>query len=118
MNFGERIRELRKARALTQRTLAEKLGVDFTYLSKIENGRLDQPPSEKLIRRMAEVLGAPPEELLDLSGQFDPKALQDVVADIPEAGVLLRRLQYRQLPRERIKQILRELQESYETDQE
>src|SRR5690349_15490829 len=80
MNFGERIRDLRKAHALTQRTLAEKLGVDFTYLSKIENGRLDQPPSEALIRRMAEVLGADPEELLDLSGQFDAKALQEVVA--------------------------------------
>ena len=36
--FGERLRELRKERGLTQRALAQTIGLDFTYLSKIECG--------------------------------------------------------------------------------
>ena len=32
--FGQRIRRLRRSRGLTQRQLAEQLGIDFTYLSK------------------------------------------------------------------------------------
>jgi len=36
MNSGERVRELRKERGLSQRKLAAHAGIDFTYLSKIE----------------------------------------------------------------------------------
>ncbi|TET67120.1 MAG: XRE family transcriptional regulator, partial [Dehalococcoidia bacterium] len=53
--FGARLRELRILAGLTQRELAEKIGVDFSYLSKIENGVLP-PPSEKVILRLAEAL--------------------------------------------------------------
>jgi hypothetical protein len=41
MTLGERVRELRKAKGLTLRALAEKVQVNFTYLSKIENAKLD-----------------------------------------------------------------------------
>ena len=40
MQFGQRIRELRQARNLSQRELAGKVGVTFTYISKIENDPL------------------------------------------------------------------------------
>jgi transcriptional regulator with XRE-family HTH domain len=46
--FSTRLRELRIKARLTQRELAEKVGVDFSYLSKLENGVLP-PPSEKVI---------------------------------------------------------------------
>ncbi len=35
MRFGEKIKELRKAKNLGQRALAEQVGISFTYLSKI-----------------------------------------------------------------------------------
>ncbi|MFH0768312.1 MAG: helix-turn-helix domain-containing protein, partial [Chloroflexota bacterium] len=63
--FGARIKELRVQLHLTQRQLAEKVGVDFTYLSKIETGALP-PPSEKVILRLAEVLN-PDKEAQELS---------------------------------------------------
>ena len=49
--FGERIRELRKAKNLTLRDVAAKVKVSFTYVSKIENHKLDfgEYPSEELI---------------------------------------------------------------------
>lgn len=104
--FGERIRELRKAVGLTQREFAEQLGIDFTYVSKIENGRIEVPPSENLIARMAFLLGVDAEELLGLSGQFDHREIQKVISETPEVGALLRRLQARQFSAEEIRRIL------------
>jgi transcriptional regulator with XRE-family HTH domain len=80
MTFGERIRELRKAKNLNQRDLAAKVGVNFTYLSKIENGKLDfaQFPSEETIRKLARALGADEDELL-LLAQKIPEAMRDDV---------------------------------------
>jgi len=67
--FGKRLRELRIQAGLTQRELAEKIGVDFSYLSKIENGVLP-PPSEKAILRLAEALNADRDELITLAGRI------------------------------------------------
>ena len=67
--FGTRLRELRVQAHLTQRELAEKIGVDFSYLSKIENGVLP-PPSEKVLLKLAEVLGADKDELFALAGKI------------------------------------------------
>ncbi|MEA2085431.1 MAG: helix-turn-helix transcriptional regulator, partial [Chloroflexota bacterium] len=67
--FGKRLRELRKQVGMTQRGLADKVGVDFSYLSKIENGVLP-PPSEKVISKLAETLNASRDELLSLAGRI------------------------------------------------
>jgi len=37
--FGNRVRELRKARGLSQEAFAEKCALDRTYISGIERGR-------------------------------------------------------------------------------
>ncbi len=51
MRFGEKVRPLRTQRRLGQRGLANTVGVNFTFISKIENGKLDfgDYPSEDLI---------------------------------------------------------------------
>ena len=67
--FGAKLRELRTKAGLTQRELAQKVSVDFTYLSKIENGVLP-PPSEKVIVQLAEVLNADKDELITLAGRI------------------------------------------------
>ena len=53
--FGERLRELRKERDQSPKALAEMVEINFTYLSKTENERLDfaQFPSEALICKLA-----------------------------------------------------------------
>ena len=40
MKFGDRVRELRLQRKLTQQMLAVQLGVSVGYLSKVETERL------------------------------------------------------------------------------
>jgi len=67
--FGARLRELRIQAHLTQRELADKINVDFSYLSKIENEVLP-PPSEKVILRLTEVLNADRDELITLAGRI------------------------------------------------
>ncbi len=73
--FGARLRELRKQTGLSQRELADKVGINFTYLSKIERGVMP-PPSEKVILRLAEVLNADNDELMTLAGRIPPDIAQ------------------------------------------
>ena len=67
--IGQRIREIRKSRNLTQRELADRVGINFTYLSRVENDRLDdeQTPREETLQRIARALDADPDELLLLA---------------------------------------------------
>jgi len=69
--FGVRLRELRKQAGLTQRELADRVNVDFTYISKIESGAVP-PPSEKVILQLVEALNADKDELTILAGKIPP----------------------------------------------
>jgi len=73
--FGARLRELRKQAGLSQRELADKVGVNFTYLSKIESGAMP-PPSEKVILKLVEVLNADKDELMTLARKIPPDIAQ------------------------------------------
>jgi transcriptional regulator with XRE-family HTH domain len=73
MTFGEKIRQLRKEKRLTLRGLAEAAGVDFTYLSKIENGKAGYVPGADTIRTLSAVLGADTLELLTLADKAPPE---------------------------------------------
>lgn len=85
MTFGERIRELRQAKQLTLRDLAAKVDVGFTYLSKIENHKLEDGhgPSEKLIHKLATELDGNEEELLLLADKV-PDQIRKRVCERPD----------------------------------
>ncbi len=86
MQFSVRIRELRKAKNLSLRALAEAVGVSFTYISKIENDKLDfgDYPSEDLIRKLATALGTDEDELLLLAKKV-PTEIRERVFERPDA---------------------------------
>lgn len=81
---GQRIREIRKSRNLTQRELADRVGINFTYLSRVENDRLDdeQTPREETLQRIAKALDADPDELLLLARRI-PDAYRDRILSRP-----------------------------------
>ncbi len=85
MTFGERIRQLRRTKLLTLRELADRVGVGFTYLSKIENHKLDEGhgPSEKLIHMLAIELDGDEEELLFLADKI-PEMIRRRVQERPD----------------------------------
>lgn len=58
---GDRVRELRRRKALTQAELAEVAGVSVDTIVKLENGRHD--PRPKTIRKLARALDVPVERL-------------------------------------------------------
>ena len=86
LKFGTRLRELRKGKNLGQRALAGLVGVSFTYVSKIENEKLDfgDYPSEELIVRLARALDADADELLILAEKV-PEAIRRRVLQRPDA---------------------------------
>lgn len=82
--IGQRIREIRKTRNLTQRELADRVGINFTYLSRVENDRLDdeQTPREETLQKIAKALDADPDELLLLARRI-PDAYRDRILSRP-----------------------------------
>lgn len=85
MKFATRLRELRLAKSFSQRKLAAKVGVNFTYLSKIENEKLDfaDYPSEEMICKLSRALDADEDELLLLAEKI-PYAIKRRVLERPE----------------------------------
>lgn len=80
MDFGKRIRELRKAKGLSQRDLARLVKIDFTYLSKIETGDLP-PPSDEVISKLAEHLDVDEQELFLLAKKIPPRYRREILED-------------------------------------
>jgi transcriptional regulator with XRE-family HTH domain len=107
MQFGPRIRELRKAKNLSLRALAEAVGVSFTYISKIENEKLDfgDYPGEGLIAKLATPLDVDADELLILAKKI-PEGIKKRVIERPDA---FRR--FAELDDETIDRLLDELRE-------
>lgn len=85
MRFGERVKELRLQRKLTQQKVAEKIGVTVGYISKVEKERLQfgDYPSEKFIHKLADALQCDEDELLLLTDRVPP-AIQMRVLERPD----------------------------------
>ncbi len=81
---------------MSQRELAERVGVDFTYLSKIENRRVE-PPSETVLKKISKELAGElgqdettlADELITLAGKI-PSDLAKTLARNPQAVQFLR----------------------------
>jgi transcriptional regulator with XRE-family HTH domain len=58
----ERLRRLRRERALSQRDLARAAGVGLDAVNRIETGRRDALPST--VRKLAKALGVEPRDLM------------------------------------------------------
>jgi transcriptional regulator with XRE-family HTH domain len=77
MTFGERLRQLRLERCINQRDLAAQVGIDFTYLSKLENNRM-APPAAGTIVKLARALNTEADELLLLANKV-PRDLTPLI---------------------------------------
>lgn len=94
MTFGEFVREKRLERGLTQRGLASALGVDFTYISKIETGStMGLLPSARLLADMADVLGVHTDEMMNRAGKIDTRKLMELAIHDAAIAQILRSIQ-------------------------
>jgi transcriptional regulator with XRE-family HTH domain len=92
--FGAFLRESREAKAspdFSVRKLAGRVGIEPSYLSKIERGE-EAPPGEGTIRKLATELGEDPDVLLALAGKVSTD-LQAIICARPRLFAdLLRQL--------------------------
>jgi transcriptional regulator with XRE-family HTH domain len=72
MPFHENLRTLRLARGLTQPMLAEKAGIEQSYLSKLENGR--SKPSDEVLARLAQALEVRAETLAQKGDEAEERS--------------------------------------------
>lgn len=82
MSFGAVVRAQRRMRGLTLTEVAIEIGVSLAYLSRIERD-LEKPPSDELVRRIADVVGLPNDEAFAAARRLPPDLrphLHEVVA--------------------------------------
>jgi HTH-type transcriptional regulator, competence development regulator len=89
--FGPKLRALRRAAGVSQRELAEKVGVDFSYISKVENDRLP-PPAADTIEKICNALGVGPDELMGLTNKL-PSDLRQLLVENKGARDFMREAQ-------------------------
>jgi|GEM_PF-807468 Predicted transcriptional regulators len=82
-SFGQHLKELRRSANVSQRDLADKAGVDYTYISKVENDRLP-PPSAETIEKISEILGADSTDLLSYAKKI-PTDLRETLTNNSDA---------------------------------
>ncbi len=88
MTFGEKLKEIRRAQKISQRELAKIVGVDFSYISKIENDRMPPPAADTIIK-LSNALDIPEEILLSESGKL-PSNVKNMVNKKPNAVLFFR----------------------------
>ena len=105
--FGERIRKLRLEKKLSQLQVADRIDIDVTYLSKIENDRVPAPAAD-VVRRLAEVFGCGFEELLLLGDRVPAEYARQIRDDSLVADFFRRAPELKPSQRERIQRIIDE----------
>ena len=90
-SFGAALRMQRRRIGLSQRELADRVGIDFSYISKLENDRIP-PPSADTVVKLASTLETSPGELLALVGKL-PSEVQQTVGSSAAAQEFLRAAQ-------------------------
>jgi HTH-type transcriptional regulator, competence development regulator len=111
--FGDYVRERREALReqddrYSVRQVAQRIGVEPSFLSKVERGEAP-PPSEGKIVALAHELGADPDVLLALAGKVSSD-LQAAIRKRPELfGALIREL--RTMPDHAVLRLVREVRD-------
>lgn len=106
--FGQVLRELRRSKGISQRDLAGKVGVDFSYISKIENDRLP-PPAADTIVKICHALEVSPDSLLAMSGKI-PSEFREAIGSSPAAMQFIRSAQSMGLTEDEWKELTMQLQ--------
>lgn len=87
--FGKMLKSLRMEKKISQRKLAEAVGIDFTYISKIENGTMDPPAEDKIIS-IAKVLNVDPDKMLIIAKKI-PSDFHKVITENDNIPAFLRK---------------------------
>src|SRR6266700_3087840 len=98
----------REGNAFSLRQVAARIGIEPSYLSKIERG-LEPRPSEQTTRALAKALGEDPDALLAMAGKVS-QDLQQIIRKRPKLfAELIREL--KNLPDNSVLRLVREVRD-------
>ncbi|MDE0393010.1 MAG: helix-turn-helix domain-containing protein [Rhodospirillales bacterium] len=111
--FGSTVRGIRERlrrddRRFSVRQVAQRVGIEPAYLSKIERGEV-APPSEATTVRLAAELGQDPDVLLALAGKVSGD-LQEIIRKRPRLFAELIR-QLKEAPDDAVLRVVREVRD-------
>jgi transcriptional regulator with XRE-family HTH domain len=111
--FGSHLRALRMARAeegggFSLRHLAARCGVTAPYLSRLERDEV-APPSEAVLRRLAQELGEDEDVLLAMGGKISSDLHAAILARPKLFAELIRSL--RDMPEHAVLRLMREVRD-------
>jgi len=114
--FGERLRQLRAERGISQQEMAEQLGVSAAYLSALEHGRRGRPTHAMVVAICAQlnIIWDEADELSRLARLSHPRVTVDTTGLSPTATELANLLaeRIRKLPPDRVDRLLEILKTS------
>lgn len=67
MKLGEKIKQLRKSKGISQEELASMLKINRNYLSRIETGKSE--PTSSILKNVAEIFSIDLNSLLDITDE-------------------------------------------------
>ena len=111
--FGEYIRQARERllagdKGFSVRQVAQRVGIEPAYLSKIERG-VFAPPSEEVIRKLATELNEDSDMLLAMAGKVSSDLLEIIIKRPKLFAEVLRQL--KELPDHAVVRIVREVKD-------
>jgi transcriptional regulator with XRE-family HTH domain len=107
VDVGERLRDIRRLRHATLRTIAERAGVSESFLSQVERGRASA--SIASLRRIAGALGVTVADLFEPGGLPRPRVLRRDERPALAFGILGRKLLLTQRPLQHLEVFVGEL---------
>lgn len=90
--FSQYIKERAEKHNMTQSDIAIATKVSRSYISLWVRGKAPQPPSIKVLTRLAKTFGDFPEDVLDAAGVYDRDKLTEAISLNPDIARQIREL--------------------------
>jgi transcriptional regulator with XRE-family HTH domain len=84
MGFGDILKDLRMKKGKSIKTLGQELGLNYTYISKLENSKVN--PSPKNVEKISRYFNYNSDELLLSAGKI-PKDIEEILKNHPKEAI-------------------------------
>ncbi len=91
MNFGKILKNLRNKKGISIKKLAPEVGLDYTYLSKLENSKVN--PSNEVIEKFSHYFNFDLDQLSISAGKV-PEDIKDILMNNSKEAVGLLRKRF------------------------
>jgi transcriptional regulator with XRE-family HTH domain len=109
LEIGKKVKQIRESKKMSVRELSKRLGMDHSYLSRMENG--NRPIKTELLIKIAQILDTPIEDF------FDGEEKRNINIENEEVIVIDRRaLDIEDFTEEQIKEWIRKGKKAYEEE--